>query len=346
MTNNLTVRAASAALLLAALGGGFSGGSARATSFDRGVAFVQADGSWHPFAKAEPPAAPPVTAASAAAPQAPARTIRVESNLVNILASVVDAQGRPVPDLQQNAFSLSEESVPQKIERFEKQTDRPLDLALMIDSSGSTQIDLKFETDAAARFIQQVMRKGDMLGVFQISESVTQIGDYSGDVPRLQGQLKRIMPGSGTSIYDAVVLGSNSLARRPEGRRSAIIMLTDAGETTSVSKFEDARRAAIASGALLYTIVIRPIKNENGRNTAGEHALITITDSIGGAMFILDDIGQLNAMFDRIDKELRTQYLLGYYPQPTPPRGSDRHVEVKVTGPYDVRYRKEYFTAK
>jgi hypothetical protein len=63
-------------------------------------------------------------------------------------------------------------------------------------------------------------------------------------------------------------------------------------------------------------------------------------------MFILDDMQQLDAMFDRINRELRTQYLLGYYPQPVPPPGSDRHVELKVTGPYEVRYRKEYFTAK
>jgi Ca-activated chloride channel family protein len=364
MTNKQTAGALGAVVLFAALSGAWICASAsssarvnvRPASFDSS-ARPQADGAWHPFGKTDPPAgtSPPPsvyspvdpTAPTAAAPQqAPARAIRVESNLVNILASVVDAQGRPVPDLEQDAFSLSEEGMPQKIERFEKQTDRPLDLALMIDSSGSTQIDLKFETDAASHFVQQVMRKGDMLGVFQISESVTQIGEYSGEIPRLQTDLKHILPGSGTSIYDAVVLGSNSLARRPEGRRRAIIMLTDAGETTSVSKFEDARRAAIASGALLYTIVIRPIKSENGRNTAGEHALITITDSIGGAMFILDDMQQLDAMFDRINRELRTQYLLGYYPQPVPPPGSDRHVEVKVTGPYDVRYRKEYFTAK
>jgi Ca-activated chloride channel family protein len=358
MTTSPTAFALGAALSLAALGAGLTA-HAHSTSLARAARFVQADGAWHPFEKPQPPAGSPVDpnadpkvpAAPAPSPAAqqgpsPSRTIRVESNLVSILASVVDDKGRPVPDLEQEAFSLSEQGVPQKIERFEKQTDRPLDLALMIDSSGSTQIDLKFETEAAAHFVQQVMRKSDTMGIFQISESVTQIGDYSGDVPRLENELKRILPGDGTSIYDAVVLGSNSLARRAEGRRRAIIMLTDAGETTSVSKFDDARHAAIASGALLYTIVIRPIKNENGRNTAGEHALITITDSIGGAMFILDDMQQLNAMFDRIDKELRTQYLLGYYPQPVPPPGSDRHVEVKVTGPYDVRYRKEYFTAK
>lgn len=268
--------------------------------------------------------------------------IRVQVNFVNILASVIDAKGRPVPDLTQDAFELSEEGVPQKIERFEAETNRPLDLALMVDSSMSAFKDLKFETEAAAHFIRQVVRPGDTLSVFEFSDSVTQLSEFSDDVPKLQAAARRVSPGAGTSVYDAVVLGSNALKRCPGDRRRAIVLVTDAGETTSVSKFEDARRAAIASEALLYSIVIRPVKNENGRNTAGEHALITITDNTGGALFILDELPQLDAMFDRIDRELRTQYLLGYYPNPSPPPGTYRHVEVKVKTGDTVRSRRVY----
>jgi Ca-activated chloride channel family protein len=204
---------------------------------------------------------------------------------------------------------------------------------------------VKIETDAATHFIRQVVRPGDTLGVFEFSEQVTELSDFSGDVPQLETAVRRILMGSGTSMYDAVVLGSNALKRRPSGRRRAIVLVTDAGETTSYSKFDDARRAAIASDALLYSIVIRPIKSESGRETAGEHALITITDSAGGAVFILDNLSQLDAMFDLIDRELRTQYLLGYYPNPVPPPGSNRHVQVKVKAGDVVRYRKEYFTS-
>ena len=271
--------------------------------------------------------------------------IRVETNLVNILASVIDAKGRPIPDLTAEDFTLTEEGVPQKIERFEAETNRPLDLALMVDSSMSTFKDLKFENEAAAHFIRQVVRPGDTLGVFEFSETVTELSEFSDNVPVLQSAARRITAGAGTSIYDALVLGSQTLRRRPGGRRRAIVLVTDAGETTSVSKFEDARRAAIASEALLYSIVIRPVKNENGRNTAGEHALITITDSTGGAMFILDELSQLDAMYDRIDRELRTQYLLGYYPTPVPPSTSLRHVVVSVKTGDLVRHRKQYFTA-
>ncbi len=271
--------------------------------------------------------------------------IRIQVDLVHILASVIDADNRPVPGLAVDAFTLSENGVPQKIESFEAQTNRPLDLALMVDSSMSAQKDLKFEDEAAAHFIRQVVRPEDTLSVFEFSETVTELSEYTDKIPTLEAAARRISPGTGTSIYDALVLSSQTLKRRPAGRRRAIVLVTDAGETTSVSKFEDARRAAISCEALLYSIVIRPVKNESGRNTAGEHALITITDSTGGALFILDELTQLNDMFDRIDRELRTQYLLGYYPNPAPPPGSTRYVEVKVNTGDMVRYRKQYFTA-
>jgi Ca-activated chloride channel homolog len=283
-------------------------------------------------------------APAGAAQQRRGNEIRVQTDLVTILASVTDPNGKPIPDLTQDAFQVSEEGVPQTIEHFEAETNRPLDLALMVDSSISTFKDLKFETEAAAHFIRQVVRPGDTLGVFEFSETVTSLSDFSDDVPKLQSAVRKIAPGAGTSIYDAIVLGSNALRRRPAARRRAIVLVTDGGETTSVSKFDETRRRAVASGALLYSVIIRPVKNENGRNTAGEHALITITDSTGGDMFILDEMNQLDDMFDRIDRELRTQYLLAYYPRPMPPPASNRHVQLEVKGDYTVRYRKEYFT--
>ncbi len=271
-------------------------------------------------------------------------TLRSQTDLVTILASVTDPSNRPVPDLTEDAFQLSEEGVPQKIESFEAQTNRPLDLALMVDSSISAHMDLKFETDAAAHFIRQVVRPGDTLAVFEFAESVTRLADFSSDVGKLEAAVRGITPGAGTSIYDAIVLGSGALRFRPQDRRRAIVLVTDGGETTSVSKFDQSRRAGVKSGALLYTVLIRPVKNENGRNTAGEHALITITDSMGGDMFTLDELGQMGDVFDRIDRELRTQYLLAYYPTPTPPAASNRHIHLEVTGGYTVRYRNEYYT--
>ena len=271
-------------------------------------------------------------------------SIRVDVNLVSVIASVLDQNNRPVPDLRQDQFEIYEEGKPQKIETFEPETSQPLDLALMIDSSLSEIKELQFETDAAARFIAQVVRPDDRVGIFQFADTVTQLASFSGNVPQLQAAVRHVTPGDGTALYDAVYLGADALGKAPSDRRKVLILITDAGETTSRADFETARRAALRAEALLYTIVIRPVKNENGRNTAGEHALETIADGTGGAMYYPDEISQLDAIFDRINRELRTQYRLGYYPQPRPPQGVYRSIEVRVKGNYKVRYRKSYYS--
>ena len=270
--------------------------------------------------------------------------IRVNVNLVNVLVSVLDEHNRPAPDLPRESFQLFEEGVEQKIEVFESETQLPLDLALMIDSSLSAHKEIAFEQEAAAHFIRQVLRPGDRMSVFSVDENVTQLAAFSDDVPFLQAAVHRMPAGAGTSIYDAILLASRSLEHRGEDRRRVIILVTDAGETTSSADFDAARKAAVRSGSLLYTIVIRPVKNESGRNTAGEHALETITDTMGGAMFFPDAASELDGIFDRINRELRTQYRLGYYPNPRGTADTYRQIEVKASGKYQVRHRKSYLT--
>ena len=272
--------------------------------------------------------------------------IRVNVNLVTVLVSVLDEHNRPAPDLPREAFQLFEEGVEQKINIFEPETSQPLDLALMIDASLSAHKEISFEQEAAAHFIRQVLRPGDRLSVFSFDEDVAQRAAFSDNVAALQDAVRKIPNGAGTSIYDAVLLGSRALARRGEDRRRVIILVTDAGETTSRYDFDAARKEAVSSNALLYTIVIRPVKNESGRNTGGEHALETMTDTTGGAMFYPDTPQELGSIFDRIDRELRTQYRLAYYPSPRGPANTYRSIEVKVsTGHYQVRHRKSYLTA-
>jgi Ca-activated chloride channel family protein len=271
--------------------------------------------------------------------------IKVKVELVNVLASVLDEHNKPSPDLPVEAFQVYEEGVAQKIEVFESETKLPLDLALMIDSSMSANMEIGFEKEAAEHFIRQVLRPGDSLSVFGFDENVTQVAAFSDNVATLQAAVRKIPPGAGTSIYDAVLLGAKALEHRGEERRRVIILVTDAGETTSRADFDAARKEAVRSGTLLYTIVIRPIKNESGRNTAGEHALTTITETTGGDMFFPDTPRELDVIFDLIDRELRTQYRLGYYPTPRGPANTYRNIEVKVlNGDYHVRARKTYLT--
>lgn len=271
-------------------------------------------------------------------------TVKVNVNLVNVLVSVLDDHNRPAPDLPVEAFQIFEEGAQQKISVFETETKQPLDIALMIDSSMSAHKEFPFERDAAAHFVQQVLRPDDRLSLFAFDENVVQMVKYSADVPNLQSAIHKIPDGAGTSIYDAILLASQSLEKRSNERRRVIIMVTDAGETTSRTDFESARKAALRAGILLYTIVVRPVKNENGRNTAGEHALLTITETTGGAMFFPDTVQELPTIFDRIDNELRTQYRLAYYPEPRGPANTYRTIEVKVLPGYTARHRTTYLT--
>lgn len=290
--------------------------------------------------------------------------IKVRVELVNVLVSVLDEHNRPAPDLPLAAFQLLDEDHLQEIAVFEKETQLPLDLALMFDASLSVQLGMPAQREAASRFVQQVLLPGDHLAVYAVDENVTQVAAFTDNVARLQDALRRIPQGAGTSIYDAVYLGSRALTRQGSERRRVIILITDGGETTSRTDFDAARQEAVRAGALLYTILIRAVKNENGRNTAGEHALETLTDTTGGAVFYPDSTAELDSIFNQINRELRTQYRLGYYPSPKGQPDTYRRIDVNVVRPgpqssdvasgqaqpaqpgYSVRHRKTYYTGQ
>jgi Ca-activated chloride channel family protein len=280
--------------------------------------------------------------------------IRVEVSLVGVVASVLTKEGRPVAGLTRDSFEIYEEGTKQTIESFEADTQQPIDLALMIDTSASTFHEFAFIREATSRFLKQIVRPVDRVAVYQFSDEVEELSRFSNNVPALQSALALLETGKGTALYDAVVIGADALRRRPSPRRRVILLVTDAGESTSISRFEDARRDALYSEAMLYTVLIRAVKTESGRNTGGEHALISISDVSGGAMLTVDDSSQLHATFDRIDRELRTQYLLGYYPSPRPPARAFRNIEVRVKTPSElcattescvIRHRRGYFTS-
>jgi Ca-activated chloride channel family protein len=282
---------------------------------------------------------------SAQAPRSDTRgTIHAQVQLVTVIASVLDKDHHPAANLTADQFEIYEEGVPQKIEVFEPDTQSPLDVALMIDCSLSETQELDFERAAAAAFIGQVVRPTDRMAVFGFADVVDMVGGFSGDTGYLQDSLRRLEPGAGTALYDAVYLGSQALARNPSGRRRVIVLVTDAGETTSHSNFNSARDAAVRADALLYTICVRAVTNEGGRNTAGEHALETIADTTGGAIYYLDDLKELGPTFDLINRELRAQYRIGYYPDPKPPLDTYRSIDVRVPGNYTVHSRKTYYT--
>ncbi len=277
--------------------------------------------------------------------------IRVQVNLVDVVCSVRDRSGQPITTLAKEDFEVYEDGQKQEIAVFERETLVPLDLALMVDASLSTYKELTFERASAARFAANVIRGRDRMALYQFADAVTELAGFTGQIAALQDAALRIAPEAGTALYDAILLGSQVLARQPPERRRVIVLVTDAGETTSTSTFDQARMEVGKAGAMIYTILIRPVKNESGRNTAGEHALITMTEYAGGRMFFPDSYEDLDRIFSEISRDLHTQYRLAYYP---PKKGGPalREIEVRVhpervhrervPGDYLLTYRRRY----
>lgn len=268
--------------------------------------------------------------------------LRVDVNLVSVMATVLTPSEQPALGLTREDFEIYEDGVRQELAVFEPQTQVPLALALMVDASLSTAKDLRFEKESTARFIEQVARARDQVAVYEFSDDVRLLGDYSSDVNYLQRAVRGVIPDAGTALYDAIVYASGDLARRP-GRR-VLILVTDGDDTTSQNDFHAALRAAQQAEVLLYAVVIRPIRSEAGRNIRGEHALIQLAQDTGGHVFFPDRVEELDQVFPVINRELRTQYLLGYYPSRGSSSENFHRIEVRVKGEkLIVRYRTGYY---
>ncbi len=268
-------------------------------------------------------------------------TIRVDVRLVNVLTTIRDAQGHLVPTLEPGDFQILDEGRPQAIRVFERQSGIPLSIALLLDASLSTGKDLKFEQESANRFIRAILRPQDRISLFRFTHNVTQLAPFTNDAGRLERALRSIRPEGGTSLFDAVYLACDELRRR-EGRR-VLILITDGGDTTSVTDFKGALRAAQEADAVIYSVIVVPIRSESGRDIGGEHALQLLADGTGGRFFTPDTPAELDPVFAAIGNELRTQYVLGFY-APAEEATGYRRLEVKINRPgFTVQARKGYY---
>lgn len=267
--------------------------------------------AWGQFKPADTiPARPPSEA------QADSPTFSIKVNLVRLLVSVRDAAGSLLTTLSKEDFRLADSGVQQSIAVFERNTSLPLSVAVLIDTSGSTEKDLHYEVTSIQHFISTLLMAGnadDAFALYSFNWRTNLEADFSRNERRADRALHALHGEGGTSLYDAVYLASDALAAR-EGRH-VMIVVTDGGDTTSYKQYTDALKAAQRADAVLYPIIVVPIEADAGRNTGGEHALATLAQSTGGRTFYPQSQDQLNVAFADILKELRTQYLIGFYPQ-------------------------------
>jgi len=276
-------------------------------------------------------------------------TLKVDVNLVNIFVTVTDPRGAPVASLQKENFALKENGKDQKIAVFARESELPLSIVLGVDTSLSTHKDLPLELASARKFSHTILRPQDGLAVYKFSEEVDQVVPFTSDVKKIDSGIEHIHSGAATALYDAIFLGSQALSKR-QGRK-VMVVITDGGDTVSSVDYKEALRAAQEAEAIIYSIIVVPIEASAGRDTGGEHALITISGDTGGKYYYASSINQLDDAFHKISDELRTQYLLAYYPSDRYADSDFRRVQVNLTnppagGPFQVHNRAGYYTRK
>jgi Ca-activated chloride channel family protein len=278
-----------------------------------------------------------------------ASDIKVDVKLVNIFVTVTDEHGSPVGNLNKDNFQIFEDGHPQKISVFGKESELPLSIVLDIDTSLSTRKDLPLELASARRFAHAIIRPIDALSLYDFSEVVSQDVPFTADLKTIDRGVDHVHTGAATALYDAVFLGAQALETR-QGRK-VLVVITDGGDTASQINYHGALRAAQQAEAIVYSIIDVPIEASAGRDTGGEHALIQLSEDTGGKYYYASSITQLDQAFHAISDELRTQYLLAYYPTQRLADSDFRRLEVKLTGVpeasnYKARHRTGYYTSK
>lgn len=276
-------------------------------------------------------------------------TIRVNVRLVNVFTTVTDSRGTPISNLGKDDFKVLEDGVPQTISIFDRESELPLSIVLAIDTSESTRRDLKLEVASAKKFVHSILRSQDRLSIFQISEDVLQLTRYTADMKSIEGAIDDLQKGAGTSLYDGIYLGAETLLNR-QGRK-VMVLITDGGDTTSSATYNSALRRAQEAEAIVYSIIIVPVAADAGRNIGGEHALIQLSKDTGGKYYYAESIEQLDQAFRQVSQELRTQYLIGYYPNRRLADSPFRRITVEVNKKdpdgeaLQVRHRAGYYSS-
>jgi VWFA-related protein len=297
-------------------------------------------------------------------------TLKVNVEVVQLFFNVKDKRGALIPNLTKESFDLFEDSKPQTIKYFKAETDLPLTLGILIDSSGSQARVLDMEKEVGGSFLESTLRPKDEAFVISFDLDIDLLQDFTNSISRLKHALNeaKINTGGvscaggpigpqgpipcsssgprGTALYDAVYLASHDELSHEVGRK-AMILLTDGEDQGSRLKIKDAIEAAQKADAICYVLLIadRGFYGFGGMGYSGDSDMKKLTEETGGRMIpVGNKIEKLRQAFDQISQELRSQYNVGYVPTNTARDGSFRKVEIKPKqGDYKVQARSGYY---
>ena len=255
--------------------------------------------------------------------------IRSEVTRVNMLFAVTDKKGRFITDLKQDDFQVFENKKPQKILEFTSESDLPLRLAILIDTSNSIRDRFKFQQEAATNFINGVVRKQDRAMVVSFDTAAELVADLTGNTQILENAVRGLRPGGGTALYDAIYFACKEKLIRDQPMykfRRAIVILSDGDDNESRYSRDQALEMAQRADTVLYTIST----NITHIETDGDKVMRYFAEQTGGASFFPFEASDLNQSFENIANELRHQYNLFYRPEPLKNDGLYHKVEIKV----------------
>jgi VWFA-related protein len=328
------------------------------------------------FAQAAPsPDAPPVSTAPDTTQQddqQPTETLKVNVNLVSVYFSVRDKHNGLVSTLTKNDCTILEDKTPQTIKNWTAETDQPLTLGILLDTSGSQQNVLPLEQQTGSAFLRRVLRGKDEAFLVSFDVDVDLLQDFTSSASELSRAMNKAeintaggngaagVPGigqgpvpthgtpKGTLLYDAVVLAAND-KMRVENERKAMILLTDGGDEGSHYKLQDAIAAAQKSNSIVYVLLIADRGFYGGMNFgySGPAEMKRLAEQTGGRMIDVGNNGpKLEAAFKQIEDELRTQYVASYTPTNPKLDNTYRKLDIECKGDgLKVQSRKGYYAA-
>jgi VWFA-related protein len=297
----------------------------------------------------------------------PQETLKVNVNVVQLFFNVKDKHGALIPNLTKDDFQIAEDSKPQTIKYFTAESNLPLTLGMMIDSSGSQRNVIEMEKEVGGAFLRQVLTDKDEAFVISFDITVDLLQDFTRDVHRLQTALNKAkvnvdytsggIPGMGggpvptrnspgTLLFDAVYLASHDMLAKEVGRK-AMILLTDGQDEGSRLKLRDAIEAAQKADAIVYVLLCADRGFYGGIGYYGESDMKKLTEATGGRVInVGNKFDKLREAFNQIALELRSQYNIGYTPSNAVLDGSYRKLEIKNKQGYKIQARAGYYAGR
>ncbi|MFQ5791367.1 MAG: VWA domain-containing protein [Acidobacteriota bacterium] len=258
---------------------------------------------------------------------------RVTVDLISLNVTVTDTRNRFVTDLKRDNFSVYEDGIMQEISVFSRE-DLPLRMILLLDTSASMDEKLGFAQQAAVEFVA-TLKAEDLAEVVEFGSKAYVLQEFTSDHDKLARAIRMTQAGGTTSLYNALYIALKDLSRRRQDvRRQAIVVLSDGEDTSSLVSFEQVMELAKDTDVTIYTISLREESSERTKLfSEAEHVLKKLAEETGGQWFFPRQIGELDSVYERIAKELKSQYNIGYVSANTRRDGSWRRVVVQTDKP-------------